>query len=897
MPDLILPFSSPETTLSNAGGKGANLSALARAGFNVPPGFIVTTGAYRAFVETYQLQPRILALASRVLEDPVVLDATSSEIRALFEEHQMPDAIVAAVRSAYRDLVAREAGKTEPEFPVAVRSSATSEDLPGLAFAGQYETYLNILGEPEIVDAVKKCWGSLWTSRALAYRARNRIAPDEVALAVVVQKMIASESSGVLFTANPLTGRRDEIVIDASFGLGEAIVAGQVEPDHYVVDPHNLQIVERRLGAKALAIVPQAGGGTRQITRDAAARQALPDLRIVELASTAGEAARLFGEPQDIEWAFADGQLFLLQSRPVTSLYPVPSNPFPDSELRVYFSLNSIQGVTGPFTPLGANVLQMLLAGGFARLFQLPGVAREDLPLVGGRLYIDVTGLARDPRLRHILLGLLVRGDPGALAAFRHLVDAGRLPTRSTLTPRQAGHLLRRFLPLLVRAIASLLRPDRARVHATAALESFFQDERRRSESAGDLLSLLRLMKLELPSVFENVIRSAIPVIFPAIAGLTVVGGWLKNWLGERPAVALELMRGVPYNVTTEMDLELWKSAQAIRSNPAAVAALRARPLEQLAEDYRRGTLVEPAQHELAKFLDRYGMRAVAEIDVGRLRWRDDPSPILSSLLSYLELEDSHLAPDAVFARGQAQADKLAGELVARVRRSRFGWIRARLLRGAIRRMRALGGLRELPKFTMIQILDLYRTALLDRARILVSRGELERAEDIFFVPFDSLERFAQGERIDLPGLVHAGRAAYERERGRRQFPRLLLSNGEAFYEGMPDPAIGSAELVGDPVSPGVVEGRVRVVLDPRGVRLEPGEILVCPATDPGWTPLFLTAGGLVMEIGGLVTHGSVVAREYGIPAVVGVHNATQRLQSGQRVRVDGNRGRVTILD
>jgi rifampicin phosphotransferase len=313
MDKYILTFSSPEATLERVGGKGANLAILTRANFPVPTGFLVTTDAYHAFVESNQIRSQIIALAQQAtLDDPQSLENTSAQIRTLFEHGTIPAEVGAEITAAYYHL------STQPA--VAVRSSATAEDLPGLSFAGQQDTYLNVIGTDAVLDAVNKCWGSLWTARAIGYRARNGIPPDEVALAVVVQLMLASEASGILFTANPLTGRRDEIVIDASFGLGEAIVSGQVNPDHYVVNPHTWQIAERALGDKALAIIPRAGGGTEQVERPGTTEQALPDAQIVELARLAQRVAEHFGSPQDIEWAWANRQLYLLQARPITSL-------------------------------------------------------------------------------------------------------------------------------------------------------------------------------------------------------------------------------------------------------------------------------------------------------------------------------------------------------------------------------------------------------------------------------------------------------------------------------------------------------------------------------------------------------------------------------------------------
>jgi pyruvate,water dikinase len=343
------------------------------------------------------------------------------------------------------------------------------------------------------------------------------------------------------------------------------------------------------------------------------------------------------------------------------------------------------------------------------------------------------------------------------------------------------------------------------------------------------------------------------------------------------------------------MDLKLWVLAQTIGRDPEGRRMLLTTPAPEVADAYREGILPSRTQRSLKEFFDEYGMRGFAEIDIGRPRWREDPSFILHTLQSYLQLEDVSMAPDATFQRGAAEAERLRAEYAARLRRTRFGIVRAKLLTAAVRRLRVLGGLRELPKSCLSRILDMYRRPLLEHGRTLAARGALSSPDDIFFVPVDDLRRFAGGEPLDLKHVVATQRAAYERELARKQVPRLLLGTGEAFYGGLGEEH--TDDFIGEAVSPGVAEGPVRVVLNPQGIRLEPGDILVCPSTDPGWTPLFLMAGGLVMEMGGLVTHGSVVAREYGIPAVVGVHQATERLKTGQRVRLDGSTGRVTVLN
>jgi rifampicin phosphotransferase len=894
MATYILPLTAPDATLDRVGGKAANLSRLARAGFAVPPGFIVTTDAYRRFVGANGIQPRILALAASVTADDLgALETVSAEIRALFAEGAAPPDLVAAITAAYRTLRVRAPGAAG----LAVRSSATAEDLPGLAFAGQQDTYLNVIGERATLAAIRRCWGSLWTARAMAYRVRNHVPAAEVALAVLAQELIPAAVSGVLFTANPLTGRRDEIVIDASFGLGEAIVSGQVDPDHYVIDSRAWRITRRKLGAKALAVLPRADGGTEQVPRSAGQEQALPDPAILVLGRTAQNVAALFGAPQDIEWAWVDARFYLLQSRPITSLYPLPRRPEQAGRAagpRLYVNFNAIQGVSDPLTPLGIDALRLTF-GAAGALLRIRSAPRDFMPDAGGRLFLDLTDPVGDRRLRPLALAFLAHTDPAAQQILRRLIRERRFAPRAVLTPRRAAGLLLAALPLLRTAAAALWRPARFRARALARIEEFVAQTQAHARAAPDFAACLRAMERDLPRA-ESVSIRVMPGALPALAALPLVDRWLARWLGEKPGVAASLMRGAPGNTTVEMNLKLWAAAQQIRADGPAREWMRARPAPDLAAAYRQGAWPATARQALAAFLQVYGMRGVAEIDLGRPPWREDPTPIIQALCGYLDLEDPRLAPDFLFQRGAQEAERRAAEYIARVRKTRFGRLRAAALAATIGRMRMLSALREAPLFCLVRVNGIYRAALLASARRLVAAGALAAPDDIFFLSLTQLKQYARGQPIDLKTPAGANRAMYARERTRRAMPRLLLSTGEAFYEGMGAVATGGAVLTGEPVSPGVMEGRAHVILDPQHARLEAGEILVCPATDPGWTPLFLTAGGLVMEIGGLITHGSVVAREYGIPAVVGVHQATTRLKTGQRLRVDGSAGRVTIL-
>lgn len=891
--DWILALDSPAATLALVGGKGANLAKLVQAGFPVPDGFLLTTQAYWAFLQANDLTDWVLTtVAAAQANDPAGLERISAQIRARFAERSLPTPLAAALRSAYLELGSP---------PVAVRSSATAEDLPDMSFAGQQDTYLNITNEDELLQAVIRCWSSLWTARAIGYRQRNGIPQAEVALAVVVQEMVPSEASGVLFTLNPLTGNRQEIVIDATLGLGEALVSGLVEPDHYVVRAADGMVVSKTLGAKALAIHSQQGGGTVTVNQTAATQQALPDATIKELAFLGHRVMTLYGSPQDIEWGWAGGKLYLLQARPITSLFPIPAGAA-SVPLDLFVSVGAIQGVLDPITPLGRDAIAGLAAGA-GQLFGLD-VTLETQPAIwtaGERLWARVTPLLRNHVGQVVLRKALSVIEPGGGQALDEIIQEPAFAQLGWPQPTTLAALGRLLLPILSKALLALLRPEQSRSKMQATIEAWLQALETQVATTVTLHERLAL--------FERTLYRCLTLVLPNVAPRMGAGLLMMNRVlsiaadawgehGQQLGRSLEVTRGLPNNVTTEMDLALWSTAQTIRQDPAGLTDFLNSEPATLATHYLAGKLPGSAQVAVGAFLQRYGMRGLAEIDLGRPRWRDDPTPVMQTLQSYLRMDDSSQAPDALFRRGAARAEQAIADLAATVRTQPRGEFKAWLVCWMAQRMRALAGLRESPKFFLIRTFGILRQMMVQIGAELVQAGKLSRADDVFFLRLAELRALDAGYLIDWPALVAERRALHEREQRRRQIPRLILSDGRTFYEGIKQPAeLREGVLIGSPVSPGLVEGTVHVVFDPHQAQLAPGEILVCPGTDPSWTPLFLAAGGLVMEVGGLMTHGSVVAREYGIPAVVGVHEVTNRLHSGQRVRVDGSRGEVTILD
>jgi pyruvate,water dikinase len=899
MMTTILPFTSPEATLENAGGKGMNLARLARAGFDVPLGFIVSTEAYRAFVAENGLQTVLLsALENLTTEDAGALEVASARIRAAFSAGRIPVETEATVRAAYASLPHPNPSPAGRGASVAVRSSATAEDLPDLSFAGQQDTYLNVIGDGQLLKAVIDCWSSLWTARAIGYRVRNHIPHDTAALAVVVQEMVQSEVSGVLFTANPLTGLLSESVIDAAFGLGEALVSGQVEPDHFVVDSASGAVNGVALGAKKMSKRGKAGGGVETVEENAAARQTLSDREIKQLVALGGQIQKEYGIPQDIEWAFAGGKLYLLQSRAITSLFPVPYVSF--DPLTVWFSFGAVQGLVGPITPLGLDAIRYVAAGA-GRMFGLTlNPAEFDLfGRAGERIWIKISDVIRNPLGSRVFGVLLEFIEPSVGQILRSLMTDPRLGTGQGRLKISTLHRLARFaLPVLTGLVRNMLRPDEARARFDAAIENRLAAARipPADDRFGQLANVTAFIRDQVASALGFLLPKFIPIFGPSMAGLNL----LKEFSPER---ALDVTRGLPNNVTTEMDLALWNAAKAIRADTASGALFRASDAPELARYYLNGTLPSAAQTAIAHFMDRYGMRGIGEIDLGQPRWREDPTPVMHTLQSYLQIEPE-FAPDVLFARGEQAALDAIEKIAAEVRKEHGSWLKEKIVRGAARRIRLLMGARESPKFFAVRTMGVAREVLLKAGQKFVDAGTIDRADDLVFLKLAELETLAQsgGESQSAPtvewkALIAERRATYERELRRRQVPRVLVSDGCAFYEGVGAATDTGDAITGSPVSPGVVEGIVHVVLDPHSTQLAPGEILVCPGTDPAWTPLFMAAGGLVMEVGGMMTHGSVVAREYGIPAVVGVHQATVRLKDGQRIRVDGTVGKIVVLE
>ena len=856
--------------LAEVGGKGVNLCKLTQARLPVPSGFIVITRAYLEFIGHDGLGERIAELASSVVGgDAAVIETVSSQIRALLAEQPMPQSLAEEILLAYRRLCAAGGDR------VAVRSSATAEDLPEASFAGQQDTYLNVGGEQPLLKAVQSCWGSLWTARAVAYRAWQKTAAEGLAMAVVVQHMVMADAAGVLFTANPVSGDRDEIVINAAWGLGEAVVGGEVTPDHLIVEKASGKIKELTVAEKA-AMTAITEEGTRQVALCDERRNArvLDDDEVARLAAIGRQIELHYGAPQDIEWAVRGGQFAVLQARPIRGLEVVGDvEPGRLAEIerlgalstgrrRIWVAHNLGETLSAP-TPLTWDIVRRFMSGtgGFGRFYHdlgyrpSPQVCEEGfLELIGQRIYAD------PERLAQLFWGKSpLQYDLEAVLADKTLLDQAPMKFDSN---KADG----RFLLRLPGMLAAMLRSWRISKRLRDTVRDHFENE-----VLPPYLEYVRLKRgedlagLETPQVCAELRARCVRVLdefgkeslkpgyFGALA-FTDLRRLLGQLLGEIEGgrLASALTSGLEGDTTIAQNQLLFRVAQG-----------------------------EVPMHE---FLEAYGHRTAGEMELAEPRYREDPRQLDATLQAFRRSQRSPEEIHQEHARQRAEVEKDLPDLLARWGGSSF---RETVL-AHIRQAQRLLAYRESGKHYLMMGYELLRTAILELAR----RWRLGR--EVFFLRLEELEQF-EGRREELLATA-AQRQVRWQSLQRLDMPEVLDS-AELGQLGLPRQYASGAELKGEAVAAGIAAGTARVVFDPRDNRdLGENYILVCPSTDPGWTPLFVSARGLVVERGGVLSHGAIVARDFGIPAVV-CPGATKRIKDGSQLRLDGNRGTIHLLE
>ena len=853
-----------------AGGKGANLGELTRAGLPVPPGFVLTTAAYREFVASSRIGDQVLTLAALPPDaEPGAYEEPSARIRELFRSAVVPDTVAKEVLDARLLL-----GDT----PLAVRSSATAEDLEGASFAGQQDTYLNVRGTDALLAAVRDCWASLWTARAMAYRARQGIDPSAVALAVVVQRMVDADAAGVMFTANPTNGRRNETVVSAAWGLCESVVSGSVTTDDVVVEMPHGRVRSRTTAEKAvMTVATEQGTEEHAVPVAQRARQVLDDDGAAALARLGARIQDHFGAPQDVEWARAGSEVWIVQARPITALpEPEADAPtdwsVPDPKIAYYMRASIVEQLPDPLSPLFADLVDSSVTRSLQALFrELLGadVVRAgdiSLPTVNGYAYYRYSraGLTRIMLRSPVALKLLTTsGDKGAQARWRTYSHPRYQQVVERWTARPLDGLT---VPELLAGVVELL--DAGTEYYTAVQT---------------IIPIAASSEVIFTQFYERLVRRA----------------------GDPPAATFLLgFDSAPIQAEKSLyDLGKW-----VREHPELAEYLRTTASPQVVGLLDGGAPppgVEPTtwQDWRGRFrahLDRYG-HTVYNLDFRNAVPADDPAPLLDTLRFYLGRFDSPSTeapsgggPDPYERqrRTSARREEATAAVFARLdapRRATF----TRLLRWA----QGIAPVREDALADIGLAWPQLRRMLRELGDKLVAAGTIDRAEDVFWVRRDEV----LGEAARLGEAVEERKALWRGQR--RATPPQLLPEGsswerwESFMPAKPGDQPGPV-LRGTGASTGQVTAPARVLGGPEDFsRMRPGDVLVASITTPAWTSLFAMASGVVTDVGGPLSHSSIVAREYGIPAVLGTGVATRRITDGAQIRVDGDAGTVTLLD
>jgi len=870
MSSYVLRFKDiDKTKLMVVGGKGANLGELSKIhGILVPDGFCISTEAFKRIIGEGSIKELLDKLSCLSVEDRRKISELSGEIRLRLEGTAIPQEINEEITCILSKLGEKNA--------YAVRSSATAEDLPTASFAGQQDTYLNIIGKEAILKHISKCWASLFTERAVIYRLQNGFDYRSVHLSVVVQKMVFPQAAGILFTADPVTSNRKVLSIDASFGLGEALVSGLVNADIYKVQSG--KVIDKKISTKKLAIYAVKDGGTKEqeIEPEMQNKQALTDEQILRLERMGRKIEEHFGSPQDIEWCLADDTFYIVQSRPITTLFPIPEAN--DQENHIYLSVGHQQMMTDPLKPLGMSFFQLI---SFGPRFK-----------AGGWLFVDVAQILASPDSREALLNNMGQHDPLTKDALMTIIERGdfikSLPDDKKEQSPGKGN----------KSIASVdsqvqIENDPAIVSdlikkSQTSIEELKQNIQ--TKSGSDLFDFILEDIQELKRILFDPQSTA--VFMAAINASSWINEKMNEWLGEKNA-ADTLSQSVPNNITSGMGLALLNVADAIRPYPAVIKYLQHVKDDNFLEKIVKFDGGQEVRDAILSYLNKYGMRCSGEIDITKTRWSEKPITLVPMILSNIKNFEPN-AGNRKFETGKQEALKKEQELLDRLKQLPDGEQKAKETKRMIDLIRNFSGYREYPKYGMINRYFVYKQALLKEAEQLVKANVIYKKEDIYYLTFEELREVVRTNKLDYQ-IISLGQDEYKLY-GKLTPPRVITSDGETLSGEYKRENLPAGAIIGLPVSSGSFEGRARVILNMEDADLEDGDILVTSFTDPSWTPLFVSIKGLVTEVGGLMTHGAVIAREYGLPAVVGVENATKLIKDGERIRVHGTEGYVEIL-
>jgi phosphoenolpyruvate synthase/pyruvate phosphate dikinase len=876
---LVYPFTTDEIPeLAQVGGKAMSLIFMTRRGLPVPPGFVLSVAFFKPWLEHILETPEWTRALHSAPEDLKQNTATLERLCMGLElDHRQRQVLAQALEPLKRE------SKTSL---FAVRSSSPEEDLEELSFAGGYETTLGV-EEEDLGDAVRRSFASCFDERVFVYKREHGLAVDKPRIAVIVQKQIPAETAGVAFSLNPINNCYDEAVVNANFGLGESVVAGMVSPDSFTVDKVSRTVLERKAGKKETSVWLAPDGGTYEEPSPSRSELCLSEEEVLALTDMLVAVEDDFKKPIDIEWAFADGKLYLLQARPITAYFPLPQDLLtaPGEPKRLYGDLTLVKwGMQEPLSVMGTDYLAIVNSETLkATMGDIgPDVVHKVRPTLEGRTYVDVS------------FTLKLRGKKGLVDFWRPMDALGAETiasmdeteyTPKKLPPALKGlvfKMIRQNLGLIGSVLQALKKP-------TEFKHKYFEEE---EQLRKDLKKIETEKGLSLAEFATRTLRRMVSyaVVFGAgMASAELARSRIKKlFKDEKPEVrdqVVYLGRALPNNITIEMGLAMYrlagfKDVAQCASGEVFATRLKARSFspEFLAA--------------WDTFMEAYGFRGPMEMDVAAPRFYEQPALFFEQLRAMTESADAASNPQAIFDKARAQREKACQDLL-QVAQGK-GKRKAKQFEKHYNILLELGGLRERPKYFVSLVTDMFRRRVLAVAQPVLDAGRLDSPEQVFDLHMDDFERGLADPSVDLKALAEKNTRFLKKLRQVRSLPDIIDSRGKILRP--PKKEAGEDELAGEPISPGIVRGRIKVLHRPDEKPVLPGEILVARATDPGWTPLFLNAGGILLEIGGMLQHGALVAREYGKPCVAGIESATSMLSDGQVVEMDGANGIVRFI-
>lgn len=832
-----------------AGGKGANLGELIREGFPVPPGFVVTADCYAATVAPWPLT-----------------ELSPAEIRHRIMEAELEPQTLQAMNSQHEAL-SSQLGR---EFVYAVRSSATAEDLGDASFAGQHDTYYYVTNE-NLAHMVKKCWASLWSDAACSYRQSQGIAHDAVAMAVVVQVMIESDISGITFTANPVTGNRDEIVTESSWGMGAAIVDGRVSPDQYIYSRTKEDLVSKRIADKKFMVPATLTETESRLMHVSALKrrlETLDDNHIATLVNWAEKSEAYFACPQDLEWAFHGDEFYILQSRPITTLGS-HEEQIPEGKYVLFKPM--AENFTDPLLPLSQDI--------FIKALPI-------LTMIRGRAYLN---------LQHLRPLFPFKMSDQQISQMAYLSDSADFKPRLSILKLLGLGIILYFNYLLMGVF--YYRTARMPDDFMASFRNLFNEAV--ADHKLDAPGLMQKLFFR-PRFFEPVGNMVIWVNLSApryILLLGVLTRLLKFWLPEiRDDAASYLTSGTEGVLSTDMGRRIWYLAQQAKQSPEVVDIITRHDPKQALPILQQTPEANNFMQQVAQFLDIHGHRTLKEFELNSVRWEEDPTPVIAMIRNYLQTDiDPSLTGQKIDKERSAFVAEIRTALQPKFLERSLGW-RWQLLDALRRATKYYIRLRENSRFYHIMVFYGVRKKVLQVEQTLLDAGSLKCKDDIFYLVWDEVKALQSGQLtwLDVEDRI--------RER-RMEYIRLAKAAPKKTYGvAPPDEADTTTDdttlLRGQGASPGRCEGIARVIMDPgTDATVAAGEILIAPYTDPAWTPLFLTASAAVVEVGSYLSHAGTIAREYGMPCVVDAENCTERIKTGDRILVDGSTGTVSLIN